>query len=526
MPRAFSNIAFTDSVKATQDRYGSREANRGFELDEESRSELTEREAEFIAARDSFYLATVGDHGWPYVQHRGGPIGFLKALDPQHIGFADFRGNAQYISVGNLFADDRVSLILMDYPNRRRLKLWGRARIVNLHDEPELISRLEVPNYRARVERGIIIQVEAWDWNCPQHITPRFTDAEIETLLRPLQQENAQLKAKLNNHLDDARRSLGDGPLALVVSGIRQLTTNVRLLEFRAVDGGELPAFTAGAHLALPVQLTDASQDVRHYSLCSDPARRDVYEIAVQLDEQSRGGARFVHQHYRLGFIVRVNEPRNDFALHADTRFALLIAGGIGITPLKSMASVLNAQGVHFALHYAVRERAGLLIVDDLVREMPDKLHTYVSADGNRLNIAELLQQGANDTHIYVCGPERLITAVQDIAGQLGISRQRIHFERFTAPESTDNRPVTLTLQRKGITLQVPAESSLLDAVRTAGVSVLSDCRVGNCGTCAVPILHGQAEHRDSALTERERAAGKICLCVSRARSEHLVLDL
>lgn len=197
MSRAFSDITFTEHVKAAQSLYGSRAATQGFEQADDPRRELTEREMEFIAARDSFYQATVGDNGWPYVQHRGGPPGFIRVLDTRTIGFADFRGNVQYISVGNLMGDERISLFLMDYANRRRLKIWGRARIVHEADDPALLSRLEVASYRARVERGILIRVEAWDWNCPQHITPRFTEAEIEQRMEELRAENAGLKARL-----------------------------------------------------------------------------------------------------------------------------------------------------------------------------------------------------------------------------------------------------------------------------------------------------------------------------------------
>ena len=197
MARAFAEIAFTDSVRAAQGRYGTRKANAGFELDGERRDRLGEHEIAFLAGRDSFYIGSVAENGWPYVQHRGGPKGFLKVLDEKTIGFADFRGNRQYISVGNLSADGRVSLFLMDYPNRRRLKLWARARIVHPEEDPELVVRLEVPGYKARVERGIVMAIEALDWNCPQHITPRFTEAEIERLVAPLIEENKVLQARL-----------------------------------------------------------------------------------------------------------------------------------------------------------------------------------------------------------------------------------------------------------------------------------------------------------------------------------------
>lgn len=198
MASAFAEITFTPSVKAAQSFYGSRQANSGFELSENAGNELSESEASFIADRDSFYQATVSESGWPYVQHRGGPKGFLKVLDARTIGFADFRGNRQYLSVGNLNANNRIALILMDYSNRRRLKIWGRARIVHESEDPELIAQLEVPAYRARLERGIVIHVEAYDWNCPLHITPRYTKTKVHSLIAPLLEEIQQLKAQIS----------------------------------------------------------------------------------------------------------------------------------------------------------------------------------------------------------------------------------------------------------------------------------------------------------------------------------------
>jgi predicted pyridoxine 5'-phosphate oxidase superfamily flavin-nucleotide-binding protein len=207
MARAFANISFTDSVKKAQTRYGSREANAGFERGEMEGNLLTLREAEFIGQRDSFYQATVSETGWPYVQHRGGPAGFIKVIDESTIGYADFRGNRQYVSVGNLNANNLISMILMDYPNRRRLKIWGRVEIVHADEFPEIIAQLEMPGYRARVERGILIRVDAWDWNCPQHITPRYSEVEIAEAkiaesgvaekINALQEEIAALKQQL-----------------------------------------------------------------------------------------------------------------------------------------------------------------------------------------------------------------------------------------------------------------------------------------------------------------------------------------
>ncbi len=183
MARKFAEIAFTPSVQAAQSRYGSRASAERLEGPDGGGDRLGDLEVDFIEARDGFYQATVSETGWPYVQFRGGPAGFLKVLDEGTIAYADFRGNVQYISAGNLAASDRVALILMDYANRRRLKIWARARLVHRDEDPELLARLEDRGYRAKVERAVVLSVEAVDWNCPQHITPRYTDAEFAQLL-------------------------------------------------------------------------------------------------------------------------------------------------------------------------------------------------------------------------------------------------------------------------------------------------------------------------------------------------------
>ena len=196
MGHRFTEITFTPKVKAVQEMNGSRRAYSRAEKGETHHDVLGADEAAFIAARDSFYMATVSETGWPYIQHRGGPAGFLRVLDEQTIGLADYRGNRQYVSVGNLQTDDRVSLFLMDYPNRARLKILGRARIIDANNVDALQS-LVVPGYAVRVERGIHVHVEALDWNCSQHIMPRFTPAEIENVTIPLRGRIAELEKAL-----------------------------------------------------------------------------------------------------------------------------------------------------------------------------------------------------------------------------------------------------------------------------------------------------------------------------------------
>jgi len=196
MARAFSEIAYTPKVLAMQERQGSAAAYAKFLKPEAGRNDrLGPAEAAFIAERDGFYQATVSETGWPYVQFRGGPKGFLSVLDERTIGYADFRGNRQYISVGNLQGDDRVSLILIDYPGQHRLKLFGHARLVDAADDPNLVASLHPPAYEARPERAVLIRIEGYDWNCQQHIPQRFTIEELEEYLAPLRAEIARLNA-------------------------------------------------------------------------------------------------------------------------------------------------------------------------------------------------------------------------------------------------------------------------------------------------------------------------------------------
>lgn len=177
----FHELAFTPAVQALQQKMGSRRAYQRVQDDGDGGPDwLGPDERAFIATRDTFYLASVGADGWPYVQHRGGPPGLLRVLDEHTLGFADFRGNRQYISVGNLAGDDRVALIMVDYAHQVRLKLLAHASIT---EDPAVLAQLAVPGYPARVERGVILQVEGLDWNCPQHITPRYTDAEVRAVI-------------------------------------------------------------------------------------------------------------------------------------------------------------------------------------------------------------------------------------------------------------------------------------------------------------------------------------------------------
>ena len=201
---SFGKLAFTPLVKELQERYGSRKQYERMEGSGASQDRLTDFEKEFLAGRDTFYLATTSSTGWPYVQHRGGPKGFLKVIDDRTLAFADYRGNKQYITTGNLLSDDRVAMILVDYPRQARLKILGRAEIFEGAKAEKWLARVSVQGYKATIERVFVIHVEAYDWNCPQHITPRYTAEEIQEGMRSVQeriqtleQQNEDLKKEV-----------------------------------------------------------------------------------------------------------------------------------------------------------------------------------------------------------------------------------------------------------------------------------------------------------------------------------------
>jgi predicted pyridoxine 5'-phosphate oxidase superfamily flavin-nucleotide-binding protein len=205
MAKNYAELAFTKAVKEMQEKLGSRAAYARQEKNSFVDG-LTEYETEFISQRDSFYMATLSENGFPYIQHRGGPKGFMKVLDKYRLGIIDFRGNSQYISVGNLATHQNIAMIMVDYPARARLKIFAKAKIVELKDDPTLYDLLDLENYKFHPERMMLFQVEAYDWNCQQHITPRYTLAELEEVLAPqreyitkLEEEIKMLKANTPN---------------------------------------------------------------------------------------------------------------------------------------------------------------------------------------------------------------------------------------------------------------------------------------------------------------------------------------
>ncbi len=192
MAKHFMEFAFNDSVRNVQEKYGTRAAYQKMESRSEFRNKLTWQEKGYIKTRDSFYLSSVGENGWPYIQFRGGPKGFLKVIDDNVLAYADFKGNGQYISTGNINATEKTVLFLMDYTQQQRLKIWAEAEVLHADDHPKLLEKVKMPDYSATIERIFVFKVQAFDWNCPQHITPRYTKEEIEKGMVEFDQELIQ----------------------------------------------------------------------------------------------------------------------------------------------------------------------------------------------------------------------------------------------------------------------------------------------------------------------------------------------
>lgn len=319
----------------------------------------------------------------------------------------------------------------------------------------------------------------------------------------------------------------------LTITEATLLNPLVRSLVLQAVDGAPLPAFEAGAHVRVRVTLPGGAQDWRHYSLIDlvrgGAAGPGQYRIAVRLEATGQGGSRFMHEGLQVGDQVEIELPRNDFPLGPHTGCAVLVAGGIGITPLASMAAARRAAGRPVRMVYAGRSRALMAFLPELQALLGDALSVHADAEcGAPLDVAALLDACAAEDQLYVCGPRVMLDAVLAAAEARGWPRERVHFELFTTPvAAAGDQAFDVVLQQSGQQFTVPAGQSILDCLIDQGCDPMFDCKRGECGVCAVPVLEGDIDHRDAVLSTSEKAAGNVIqICVSRAKGKRLVLDL
>ncbi len=311
----------------------------------------------------------------------------------------------------------------------------------------------------------------------------------------------------------------------LLVTAREERAEGVISLTLADPGGAQLPAWTPGAHIDLLLDDT-----VRQYSLCGVPGDQHTWRIAVLLDPDGRGGSRRVHQMLQAGDQVAVRGPRNHFPLHAVPRY-IFLAGGIGITPILPMVAAATEAGADWQLHYGGRTQASMAFLDELAR-YGERVSLWPQDSKGLLPLDEILGDPAEGVLVYCCGPEGLLAAAEQRCAAWPAGA--LHLERFAAkPQATpaagagQEAPFEVVCQRSGLTVTVPPGQSILDALEEQGVSVLSSCQEGVCGTCETRVLEGIPDHRDSLLSEEEREENEyMMVCVSRAESERLVLDL
>ena len=323
--------------------------------------------------------------------------------------------------------------------------------------------------------------------------------------------------------------------LQLRVVEARELNPLIRLIRLRADNGAALPAFTAGAHLRVQVELPDGKTDWRHYSLINLSTSRDScsapteYVIAIRREDEGRGGSRFMHQRVQPGQVLAIEAPKNEFPLREHGGCAVLVAGGIGVTPLVSMAAQRVAQQAPVRMHYAGRSRDLMAFLPELQALLGDDLHVHADAEaGTPLGIDAMLDGVPAGDRLYVCGPKVMLDAVLKRTQARGWEHDRVHFELFTEPVAEEgDQPFEVELAQSGQRFTVPADQSILDCLIEHGCDPMFDCKRGECGVCAVPVLEGEIEHRDYVLTAREKAEGNVMqICISRAKGARLVLDI
>lgn len=329
---------------------------------------------------------------------------------------------------------------------------------------------------------------------------------------------------------EEAVQDIDAETLDVRVKQIRYEGKGINSYELTSLSGKQLPPFDAGAHIDIHLK----NGIVRQYSLCNSPAERDRYVIAVLKDGNGRGGSRAVHEGIGAGDVVTISRPRNHFALTRDARKVILVAGGIGVTPLKAMAHELEDRGVDFEMHYCARSREAAAFGPELDgMRRAGKLHYHFDSGeaSNQLDIPRLLAQPVAGTHVYYCGPAGFMAACADAASHW--PKGSVHFEHFKAPEqpkrasggAADSDGCDVTIASTGRVIRLEPQQSLSDALNDAGVTVATSCCAGLCATCKVRYLEGEVEHNDFILSDEERKS-YLTTCVSRPAGKTLVLDL
>ncbi len=477
---------------------------------------LTDQQIDLIEKADSLFVgsaspvASTADsstgllnlHGGD-VSHRGGFPGFVEVFDGTRLRIPDYQGNSMFNTLGNIHAYPKAGVVFIDFENRRLLQVTGSARILWEYDDPT--------NKTKGTQRFWELEVDSWqETQLPAELNWHFFDYSPHN---PREQKSEIFKK--TEHFK------------LRIQSVEDKSPKIKLFRLVAEDGGILSAFEPGAHLPIELTLDGKTKIERHYSLLSSSHDNRFYEIAVQREDNGHGGSKYLHQYTSVDAVINAKSPCNEFPLSPIGEYTVLIAGGIGITPILSMLRALVDKKASFEIHYTAKTEADLAFKKEIIELAGDSAHFYFSSGKNakRLDMRSVLRTMPDDSHVFLCGPLRLIEAARDLGEELAISSAQIHFESFgSAPKESDSE-IQVTLKKSATVINVKQSQTILDALIEKNISVPYDCKRGECGMCATAVIEGEVEHRDVYLNKQERQR-KMCVCVSRAVGNHLTLDL
>jgi len=457
---------------------------------------LNKNQHNIISEADTFFVSSAHPEQGNDVSHRGGKPGFVQIINKNQLRIPDYPGNNMFNTLGNFELNPAAGIVFIDFINKKVLQLTGTAKVLWYIENTDMET--------AGTLRFWQFDIESWrESNISFDIEWEYLDASPH---------NPEV-----NKSDAANKALD-----LRVDQIIQQSNKVKSFILKSDE--TLPEFEAGSHLE--VTLSDDNALIKHYSILSNPDILTHYEIAVLEQPDSNGGSYAMHHDIKQGDILNCSMPRNEFTLYKKAEHSILIAGGIGLTPILSMVENLESRQQSYELHYSARTVSELIYKDRIKGIAGDKCTFYTSADrDSRLNLDTLLSKPKTATHVYVCGPIRLINAVREISEINKWSDTNIHFESFGINTINDNTPIELTLKRSDIKLAVPTDKSILDHLLDNGINIAHQCKRGECGLCVTTVLEGAPDHKDVFLNSEQRR-NSMCICVSRAKQGNLTLDL
>ena len=477
-------------------------------------TKIADQHKNIIRQSDSFFVSSSSliknsqEHSVD-ASHRGGLPGFIKVLEGNRLLIPDYQGNSMFNTLGNIHVYPKAGIIIIDFESARVLQLSGSAKI--------LWNKKDDTNHSSGTKRFWELSIEKWqETKIPQAIKWNFQDYSPHNP-REISAEDVNERS-----VKDPNKTM-----ALQISHVEKKSERINLYQIKAQDGGVLPTFEAGAHLPMEAKLGDGKTVLRHYSILSSAHENRFYEIAVQNEPAGRGGSQAIHQNIALNSMINAFPPKNEFTLTQIEDHIILIAGGIGITPMLSMLRELVEKKASFEIHYTAKQESDLAFKKDVLALAGDRAQFYASQnpDAERLDLPHLIKNAKANSHVYMCGPLRMISQVRELAQENGWNDSQIHFESFGAASKPNDQAIEVHLKKSNQVVTVDPSQTILDALLDKNISVPFDCKRGECGMCATTVLSGDAEHRDVYLSKSEQAQ-QMCVCVSRAKGKALTLDL